>query len=87
MVDLNYIKKRRKELKINQEKMAASLAVGSAAAYGHYETGRTEFKASHLPLLCEVLNCGIDDLFQEGYLPEDKSVEALIKEIKKRWNE
>lgn len=84
-INLEYIKQRRKQLKVSQNDIANVLGLGSAAAYSHYELGRSDFKAEHLPKICEMLKCDIDELYNDGELLNQKSVDELLEAIRKRW--
>lgn len=64
--DLEYIKKRRKELKISMKQMAAELGFKHASTYLKYERGEYSFKAEQLPVLAKILNCDVSDFFKKN---------------------
>ena len=62
-LDLDFIKKRRKELNISLQSMALSLGFKNASTYLKYERGDYSFKAEHLPQLAKELNCNMENFF------------------------
>lgn len=64
-INLEYIKDRRIELRLNQVDIAKELNLNSAAAYMYYENGTYEFKANHLPVLAKVLKTDIKKFYTE----------------------
>lgn len=64
-VDLEKIKKLRKEANISLEKMAELLGYESPNGYYYLETGRVKFPADKLAVVSEILNVPIDQLFFE----------------------
>ena len=65
-LDLDFIKKRRKELNISLQSMALSLGFKNASTYLKYERGDYSFKAEHLPQLAEELNCDMENFFVQN---------------------
>lgn len=63
-LDLYFIKDRRIELRLSLQVVAESLGMKNASTYMKYENGTYSFKAEHLPMLAEVLNCDITDFFK-----------------------
>lgn len=63
ILNLNFISKRRQELKITLQEMAQELGFKNASTYLKYENGEYLFKANHLPKLAKKLRCTIDQLF------------------------
>lgn len=86
-INLEYIKHRRKHCKVNQGEMAVMLGLGSAAAYSPYESGKADFKAEHLPKICEALRCSITDLFNAGVLPNERSEKEMMQAVIKNNTE
>ncbi|UJW58773.1 helix-turn-helix transcriptional regulator [Bacillus sp. A116_S68] len=62
-LNLNFIKERRKELNISLQEMAVILGFKNASTYMKYERGEYSFKADHLPILANKLNCKIELFF------------------------
>jgi len=62
-VDLDYIKKRRIEMKFSLQYMATILGFKNASTYLKYEKGEYVFKAEQLPVLADVLSCDITNFF------------------------
>lgn len=60
---LEVIKKRRLKLKISLQEMADSFGFKNASTYMKYEKGDYSFKADHVPILAEKLECTIQELF------------------------
>ena len=61
---MNGIKKLRLEKSMSQEELAMKLKV-SQQAITKWETGEANPRADKLPLLAQVLECSIDELFQD----------------------
>lgn len=57
--NLNYIAKRRKELKLTSEDMAKALGFSNGSVYWKYEHGVYKLNADVLPLLAKALKCKI----------------------------
>ena len=64
LLDLKFIKKRRSELGISQQKMAEILGFKNASTYLKYEKGIYAFKAEMIPVLAKALNCEIGNFFK-----------------------
>jgi transcriptional regulator with XRE-family HTH domain len=62
-LNLDFIKNRRNEKNISLQSMAESLGFKNASTYMKYENGEYLFKANHLPMLAERLDCKIDELY------------------------
>lgn len=60
----NFMKSRRKELKISQNFIADKLKVGQPAV-AMWESGRTMPRADKLPALAQVLKCNVSDLLTD----------------------
>ncbi|MDO4794171.1 MAG: helix-turn-helix transcriptional regulator [Filifactor alocis] len=63
MVNLEFIKKRRVEKNISQQKMAEMLGFKNASTYLKYESGEYAFKAEMLPELSRILKTDIKNFF------------------------
>lgn len=63
VINLDYIKQRRVNLKISLQEMAEMLHFKNASTYLKYESGAYAFKASQLPELANILKCEITDFF------------------------
>lgn len=63
VLNLNFIKKRRKKLGYTLLDMAKKLGFKNGSTYLKYESGTYSFKAEHLPILAKTLDCTIDDFF------------------------
>lgn len=64
MFNLDFVKERRRELGISQQKMAEYLGFKNASTYLKYESGTYSFKADMIPLLAKILNCRIEKFFK-----------------------
>ena len=64
MLNLDFIKTRRLELGISQQKMAEKLGFKNASTYLKYESGAYSFKAEMIPSLANILNCKIENFFK-----------------------
>lgn len=62
-IDLDSIKKRRKEMGITLQEMAETLGYSDASSYYRYERGIYHFDASQLPVICEKLKLKMNDIF------------------------
>ncbi|CDF04922.1 dNA-binding helix-turn-helix protein [Megasphaera elsdenii CAG:570] len=62
-VNLEFIKKRRKELHITQAEMATALGLSSSSGYNHYENGNRRFTANIMPMMAKILKCSIENLY------------------------
>lgn len=67
-LNLNLIRKKRKDSQMTLQEMAEIMGLKNASTYMKYEKGDYSFKAEHLPVLAKVLNCEIQDLFFENRL-------------------
>lgn len=61
--DLNYIKRRREELKLTMDDMAKKLGLSNHSVYWKYENGDYKFKAEMLPRLASALQCDISHFY------------------------
>jgi len=77
-VNLKFIRQRRKQLKINQDEMAALLGFGRGN-YSRYETGICSFKAEQLPQLCNILKCSITELYTDGIELKSRKERELLE--------
>ena len=75
MLNLEFIAKRRSELKLTLQEMATALGFKNASTYMKYEKGEYAFSANHLPVIAKVLGCDIKELFFENQFakPANKS--------------
>lgn len=64
--DLDYIKNRRKNLKLPLQDTAEKLGFKNASTYLKYESGVYAFKAKQLPELAEILDCDITNFFTQN---------------------
>lgn len=80
-INLDYIKQRRKQMKVSQDALATFLGFTGKSAYNRYELGKADFKAEHLPKICEMLNCSIDDLYTEALPNNEKAVLEAVRKI------
>lgn len=62
-LNLGFINLQRKKYEISLQEMAESLGFKNASTYMKYEKGEYSFKADHLPIIANKLNCSINDLF------------------------
>lgn len=72
-LNLGFISGRRQELKLSMQEMACRLGFRNASTYSKYEKGEYAFKADHLPVLCEQLDCGLGELFVDCDLLKQKT--------------
>lgn len=79
VLDLKGIKDKRSNLNISLREMADSIGLKDASTYMRYEKGTYLFKANHLPILAEKLNCSIQSLFLDIYLLESQIKESNQK--------
>ncbi|AQS57024.1 helix-turn-helix domain-containing protein [Novibacillus thermophilus] len=68
LIDLDFIKSRRLIFNLTLNDMAKEFGFKSPSTYLKYEKGVYSFKAEHLPILCKVLHCNMNDLFLEKML-------------------
>ena len=66
----SFIRSRRTDLKITLQEMAETLDFKNASTYMKYEKDEYSFRAEHLPVIANKLNCNIQDLFFEGDFAE-----------------
>jgi transcriptional regulator with XRE-family HTH domain len=69
-INLEYIANRRMELNLTLQDMAQALGFKNASTYLKYEKGEYAFKANHLPILCQMLQCHAIDIFFQGSFAE-----------------
>lgn len=65
MIDLKYISQRRLELGITLQTAAEVLGFKNASNYLKYESGEYKFRADMLPKLAELLNCEMQNFFND----------------------
>ena len=65
MIDLDFIKNKRLELNISQQKMAEKLGFKNASTYLKYESGEYAFKADMIPSLAEILEEDMRNFFTD----------------------
>ncbi|MEK4732835.1 helix-turn-helix domain-containing protein [Paenibacillus sp. FSL L8-0641] len=65
--NLRFIKQRRKELSKTLQDMADALDMKNASSYMKYENGEYSFKATHLPMLANELECGVENFFENDF--------------------
>lgn len=65
--NLHFIKQRRKELFKTLQEMAVALDMKNASTYMKYENGEYSFKATHLPILAEKLQCNVENFFENNF--------------------
>lgn len=63
---LDYIRERRKKLGISMKQMANVLGFKNASTYLKYERGDYSFRAEHLPVLADQLECDVSDFFNQS---------------------
>lgn len=63
MINLKYIKLRRKELGFTLQDMAETFKFSDKSNYLKYEHGDYQFKADMLPILADKLQCKIENFF------------------------
>jgi len=73
-LNLKYIKERRLQLGITQQKMAENMGFKNSSTYLKYEMGTYSFKAEHLPILAKSLNCMIIDFFTQNIAKTETKV-------------
>lgn len=61
--NLEYIARRRKELKLSSTEMAKLLGFSNGSVYWKYEHGVYKFNADKLPLLAQALKCKISHFY------------------------
>jgi transcriptional regulator with XRE-family HTH domain len=64
-LNLEFIKSKRLSMEISLQMMAENLGFKNASTYLKYENGTYAFKADHLPVLSVVLNCSINNFFEQ----------------------
>ena len=64
-LDLAKIKRRRKEMRINQQEMAEMLGFKNASTYCKYENGDYFFDANHIPVIAKKLKLKVSEIFFE----------------------
>lgn len=68
-LNLSFIKKKRKSIGLTHQQLAEQLSFKNASTYFKYENGIYAFKANHLPILAEILECDMKDLFSTEMKP------------------
>lgn len=63
ILNLSFIKERRKKKKLTLQQMAKKLGLSNASVYWKYESGVYAFKAEMLPALAKTLKCSINNFF------------------------
>jgi transcriptional regulator with XRE-family HTH domain len=81
LLDLNFIKKRRQEKELSLQEMAETLGFKNASTYMKYEDGSYAFKANHLPLLGEKLECKIEKFFEDNFAETANFDKGVSKEV------
>ncbi|KZS49015.1 transcriptional regulator [Paenibacillus glucanolyticus] len=66
-VNLGFVKQRRLELGLSLQDMAGVLGFKNASTYMKYEEGSYAFKANHLPVLANKLECRIENFFEKRF--------------------
>ena len=66
MINLEFIKNKRIQLNISQQKMAEKLGFKNASTYLKYESGEYAFKADMLPLLSDILKEDMTNFFTDS---------------------
>lgn len=61
--NLEFIKKRRKELGLSSSTVAKRMGFSDPSVYWKYESGNYKWKADMLPQLAKILNCKIQNFF------------------------
>lgn len=64
-LDLDYIRERRKALKLSNGDMAEKLGFSNSSVYWKYENGVYKFNADVLPALAKALECDLDNFFKQ----------------------
>lgn len=62
-INLQFIRSRRKELKLSQQEVADSLGFKNASTYSKYESGEYALKANMLPKLGATLEIPVENFF------------------------
>lgn len=62
-LDLEFIKQRRKKIKLTQDDMAKMLGMNGKSVYSRYENGIYTFDSNHVPLIAKALKVRIEDLY------------------------
>lgn len=62
-LDLEFIKRRRKEIKLTQDNMAKKLGMNGKSVYSTYEKGIYTLDSNHGPLIAKALKVKIEDLY------------------------
>ena len=63
--NLEFIKKRRKELGLSPATVANEMGFSDPSVYWKYENGSYKWKAEMLPQLAKILNCKIQNFFAD----------------------
>lgn len=70
-LDLTVMKEKRIGLGLTHQQLAEKLSFKNASTYYKYENGMYAFKADQLPILAEILECEISNLFTS--IDDDKN--------------
>ena len=62
-LNLGLLKQKRKDSGLSLQEMANLLGYTSPSSYLKLEDGKSDFKANHLPVICEKLKCELNELF------------------------
>lgn len=65
-LNLTFIKSMRKKRGLTLQVMAEYLGFSNSSVYYKYENGTYSFKAEILPALAKILQCSINDFFNEN---------------------
>ncbi|BFH10664.1 helix-turn-helix domain-containing protein [Paenibacillus melissococcoides] len=65
--NLLFIKSRRNDLNLSLQEMAIAFGFKNASTYMKYEEGTYLFKANQLPVLASMLNCKIENFFENDF--------------------
>ncbi|MNW37016.1 helix-turn-helix protein [compost metagenome] len=80
-VNLGFIKLRRQELNLSLQELAEALEFKNASTYMKYENGEYQFKANHLPILADKLNCTIENFFGLQFAELAKKDHSVTSEL------
>jgi transcriptional regulator with XRE-family HTH domain len=64
MIDLENIKKKRKEKKITLKEMAIALGFETPSSYFKVESGNVKLLAEHIPIICKMLEMETDEIIK-----------------------
>ncbi|MNI87086.1 Helix-turn-helix domain protein [compost metagenome] len=83
-VNLGFIKLRRQKLNLSLQELAEALEFRNASTYMKYENGDYQFRANHLPVLANKLQCTIENFFDQQFADsanKEYSVTSERKEV------